>query len=118
MKPLISTGVSLEYREGGGWAATVEFSTQEHAVATCIEGSVKTRYFDSDLQVVIDRALEAAKAMGITFGSEPLIYVDNDGEGVPVPSNWRALIEEQSVRLGWTCTYTQGPPVNGVAEPT
>jgi hypothetical protein len=115
MNPLNSGGIKLTFDARGGWVATVEFSTWEHATASCIEGSIGTRYFDADLNAIIDRAMAAAQSIGVAFrdasGLEPHIYVDGDGEdpNVTLPPNWRQLVDEQCKRLGWKTCYQEQP---------
>lgn len=115
MKALNSTGIKLKFDPGHGWVATVEFSTWEHASPACIEGSIGTRYFERELSTVIDRAMEAAHAIGVSFQSrpelQPTIYVEGDGEDseVPLPSNWRELVARQCERLGWKTCYDEFP---------
>jgi hypothetical protein len=107
MQPIKSSGIKLKFDPAHGWIATVEFSTEEHATETCIEGSIGVRYFNQDLGKAIQLALVAAKTIGVSFhdglGLEPSLYVEGDGEdpSVPLPTNWRQLIAEQSARLGW-----------------
>ncbi|HJV96920.1 MAG TPA: hypothetical protein VJ608_12820 [Albitalea sp.] len=109
MKTLHSTGVNLTYYVGRGWVATVDFSSREFAKAPCIDGSIGTQYFAPDLAAVIDRALEAARSIGVVFDPTSALSMDKDGDGVPAPLNWRELVIEQSKRLGWECYYQPEP---------
>lgn len=123
MKTLCSTGIKLKFDPSHGWVASIDFSTWEHAAATCIEGSIGVRYFSRDLTKTVDLAMEAAKTIGVVFrdetGIEPCIYVEGDGEDptVLLPPNWRQLVREQCDRLGWKTVYQDQTPVTHDAPP-
>lgn len=118
MKSIHSVGVKLTFNPDHGWLATVQFSTWEGGSADRIDGSIGTHYFNRDLAAAVDCALTAAKAIGVVFHEgnpdlEPSVYVEGDGEdpAVPLPPNWRQLVSEQCIRLGWKDVHHDEPSV-------
>lgn len=106
---LFSVGIHLDYNIPDRWAARIDYDTWEHhADPRCITGSIGTKYVDENLTDVIDRALAAAKAIGVVFpsgaGGAPHIYIDEDRAAV-LPSDWRQMIADQCARLGWETCY-------------
>lgn len=110
MKPLCSTGIQLSFSPSAGWAATVDFSTWDHAEHGTIEGSIGTRHYQPTAALAVDLALQSATAIGVTFpkegGVEPTLYVDEDqADAGELPSDWRNDVAAQCARLGWKNIY-------------
>ncbi len=112
---LKSTGIKIAHHPERGWSAEIEYMTPALGLESCIDGSVRTRYFMPDLSQAIDLVMSAARSIGVTFFDHeaipPAIYVEGDGEDekVSLPENWRALVAEQCERLGWKSIYTTTP---------
>lgn len=107
----LSTGVNLTFSRAHGWSAAIDYWSDHFAMPECLEGNIRTRYFDKDLSTVIDRAINTAKAVGVTFidqdGLRPSIYVPGDGEdpSIELPEEWREIVAAECERLGWENIY-------------
>lgn len=117
---LLSVGIKLTFHPSFSmplverWSAKVEFRTKRIGTVDAISGTIGTQYMDTDLSKVIDRVVEAAESIGVTFIKndqvQPLIYVDEDPQArAQMPDNWRDQVFKESERLGWDCLYLKKP---------
>ena len=106
--PLVlkSVGITLSYSHRG-WIARIDYSTMQHALPECIEGSVGPRYHSPSLAKSIDLALAAAVQIGVHWLPEPYLHVEGEGDdpAILLPPNWRKLVWVESERLGWKSNY-------------
>jgi hypothetical protein len=110
-----ATGITVRYDPDLGWTAWADFYDDGFAEQDSTEGRVKARYWSKDTSVeALARQIDLVKAdverLGITFKDageqRPSLYIYADGEEEwSAPKDWRALLADQSERLGWDWPY-------------
>ena len=105
-----STGIVLKYDGRGSWSATAEFFDSGFCDDESTEGRLHTRYY-VPLETAIDVVIADAAKLGIEFNKntdgKSILMVRGDGEyeDCPLPENWKEVLEQQAVRIGWASAY-------------
>lgn len=112
-----SVGIIISWRRynnvNGEWNAKVEFFDNGICEDGSTRGVLSSRYYESNLDKVIDIIKADAEKLGIEFkvidGLSPYIFMEGDGEikGKNYPENWKKIINDQAIRIGWKPVYKQ-----------
>jgi hypothetical protein len=105
--------VTVKYGYAGmdkyGWAATLRWQDNKFVEKGCVEGDIRTRYFEETLAEAIDYVVEVAKQFNIQFSEKMGLFYENDGENIydPPPPDWKLSLLQEARKRGWQ-TYKYG----------
>lgn len=114
-----TTGITVTFmpdEEGMLYGVGLRFFDSGWVVRGTAEGTLRQRYFMSDLAQQLDGLIADATALEIEFkqikGAVPYLFVEGDGEyeHVYLPDDWRAQLQAEAKRLGWF-TYEEAKEV-------
>lgn len=109
-----STGIIVQWRRDKkkeNWTAHVKYFDSGCCKNGSTEGILRMRYWESDLDKVVDTIKADAEKLGIEFvrkeGLSPYVCMEGDGEikGKEYPEGWRKIIDDQARRIGWDPIY-------------
>lgn len=113
-----STGIKVRYVEPyegkpARWSASADFYDAGFCQDPSTEGHFHTRYAQESLSAAIDVLKADMERMGIVWAdwvpTTPSLYVEGDGkrDDVPLPTNWRELVNAEAERIGWHASYAR-----------
>lgn len=105
MSKLALTTISLKYGYGGGgnygWSASLKWIDSKFAEKGCVEGDIRTRYFEKTIDDAICAVLDVARTFGLASSciGIGLFYADDgDNDQCPPPDGWKEMIIEAAKR--------------------
>lgn len=96
-----ATGIIIDQRDDQKWHVHADFYDDGFCEIGSTEGLVRTRYWEDDLDRMIDAFYDDVAELGIEW-KDPTVYVENE-DGCPVAL--KAAANRQAARLGWQLGY-------------
>ncbi|MGD9552335.1 MAG: hypothetical protein AB7V60_04415 [Candidatus Caldatribacteriota bacterium] len=98
--------ITVKYGYAGcnhGWTATLHWQDDKFAEKGCVEGEIRTRYFEDTITEAINYVVEVAKQFNIPFSDEMGLFYEDDGENIdaPPPADWKSLLYKEAQKRGW-----------------
>lgn len=105
-----TTGITVHHTEDG-WSVFCDWQFGKHMESGCMEGAIKTRYYEKSLTEAIDHVLKCMERMSVKRSDEieemndvlgfALYYDDETVE--ELTEELKIEIKSETNRRGWKC---------------